>query len=216
MIFGTSCTIHKRQYSKGYFVSWKKVYKSEQPLEIDKKQENITSKTIDLKVFESEEIKDAQNSDFYNQIIHKEIENYVPIKSKESKRIQGFNIDENKINEKIFKTIDDRIQKKDSTILKISKIGFYSSTVFLVISLLLLILMLSNVFVFLALFFIPLVFWLVGIILTIFVFIKNRKEKNREANYYAWLSILVLITMLYPLLFLYALANFAMNMPSII
>lgn len=73
LLVASSCTIHKRHYSKGYFISWNKAYKSEQPVEDDKTQENITAKTIELKVVECEKTEELHALDFTHQTVNSEI-----------------------------------------------------------------------------------------------------------------------------------------------
>jgi hypothetical protein len=67
LLVASSCTIHKRHYSKGYFISWNKAYKSEQPIEQEKPHEHIVSKTIDEEILEQEEIQVEQIIDFKSQ-----------------------------------------------------------------------------------------------------------------------------------------------------
>lgn len=68
LLVASSCTIHKRHFNKGYYISWNKSYKSEQPIEIKNQQENITAKDIEDKDFESEEIQVELNLDYTSQI----------------------------------------------------------------------------------------------------------------------------------------------------
>jgi hypothetical protein len=78
LLVTSSCTIHKRHYSKGYFISWNKAYKSEQSAEQDKPHEQITSKTVDVEVIELEKTEDLQVLDFTHQTVNNEIATSTP------------------------------------------------------------------------------------------------------------------------------------------
>jgi hypothetical protein len=73
LLVASSCTIHKRHFSKGYFISWNKAYKSEQSAEQDKPHGQITSKTVDDEVIELEKTEDLQVLDFTHQTVNNEI-----------------------------------------------------------------------------------------------------------------------------------------------
>ncbi len=74
LLVASSCTIHKRHYSKGYFISWNKVYKSELLVEEDK----TTTKTIELKVVEHEKTEEFHALDFTHQTVNSEIATPTP------------------------------------------------------------------------------------------------------------------------------------------
>jgi hypothetical protein len=86
LLVTSSCTIHKRHYSKGYFISWNKAYKSEQPVEEDKTQENVTAKTIELKVVECEKTEEFHALDFTHQTVNSEIATPTVLSIKEVKQ----------------------------------------------------------------------------------------------------------------------------------
>jgi hypothetical protein len=66
-LVATSCTVHKRHFSKGYFISWNKAYKIEQPTQQEKPHEHIASKTIDEEILEQEEIQVEQSIDYASE-----------------------------------------------------------------------------------------------------------------------------------------------------
>jgi hypothetical protein len=218
LVVASSCTIHKRHYSKGYFISWNKTYK-QNPVE---ETENIEQKNVLLSspvLVNDNQVpfKSLQND---NELVVDKIEKINDINTGITHSVEEstvFDVPHFAVKKAVKNSnYDITVVEEKSKLLNISKAGFYSSCVFVVSSLTLMFLMLGNVFVAPVLFFIPLTFWLLGFVLTVFVFIRNRKTKHKDANYYAWLSLILLVAMLYPLLLLYALANFSMNMPSII
>jgi hypothetical protein len=170
LLVATSCTIHKRHYGKGYFISWNKAYKSEQPTEQEKPHEHIVSKTIDEEILEQEEIQVEQSLDFTSQYTNVDNEQKHPTqKVNKSFSSENNTVSENRVNKIMAYTNEE--QKVNLNAL----LGF----IFGVVSLLII----------LGMIFIPALFFLLVKVLVVtagigfsFSFLSIKEVKNNRNN----------------------------------